>query len=63
MFEWRHNGDRERIEVEIHGGRADGFRAYSLKHVFPADPTGLWTVDELTPQAQLLERLRFLVEG
>jgi hypothetical protein len=63
VFEWRHNGDRERIEVEIHGGRADGFRAYSRKHVFPADPTGLWTVDVLTPQAQLLERLRFVVEG
>jgi hypothetical protein len=63
VFEWRHNGDRERIEVEIHGGRADGFRAYSRKRVFPADPTGLWTVDVLTPQAQLLERLRFVVEG
>ena len=62
VFEWRHNGDRERIEVEIQGGRADGFRAYSRKHVFPADPTGLWTVDVLTPQAQLLERLRFVVE-
>jgi hypothetical protein len=63
VFEWKHNGDRERIPVEIHGGRADGFRAYSRKHVFPADPTGLWTVDVLTPQAQLLERLRFVVEG
>ena len=63
VFEWKHNGDRERIAVEIHGGRADGFRAYSRKHVFPADSTGLWTVDVLTPQAQLLERLRFVVEG
>ena len=63
VFEWRHNGDRERIEVEIHGGRADGFRAYSRKHAFPADSRGLWTVDVLTPQAQLLERLRFVVEG
>ena len=63
VFEWRHNGERERIEVEIHGGRADGFRAYSRKQAFPADSTGLWTVDVLTPQAQLLERLRFVVEG
>lgn len=63
VFEWKHNGERERIAVEIHGGRADGFRAYSRKHVFPADSTGLWTVDVLTPQAQLLERLRFVVEG
>jgi len=63
VFEWRHNGERERIEVEIHGGRAEGFRAYARKHAFPADSTGLWIVDVLTPQAQLLERLRFVVEA
>jgi len=63
IFEWRHNGERERIAVEIHGGKADGFRAYSRKQIFPPDAAGLWTVDVLTPQAQLLERLRFVVEG
>jgi hypothetical protein len=63
VFEWRHNGERERIPVEIQGGRADGFRAYSRKQVFPTDSAGLWTVDVLTPQAQLLERLRFVVDG
>jgi hypothetical protein len=63
VFEWRHNGEREQIPVEIQGGRADGFRAYSRKHAFPADAEGLWIVDVLTPQAQLLERLRFEVES
>ncbi len=63
VFEWRHNGEREQIPIEIHGGKADGFRAYSRKQVFPEDSVGLWTVDVLTPQAQLLERLRFVVEG
>ena len=63
VFEWRHNGERERIPIEIQGGRADGFRAYSRKQAFPADSAGLWTVDVLTPQAQLLQRLRFVVEG
>jgi hypothetical protein len=63
VFEWRHNGERERIPVEIQGGRADGFRAYSRKQAFPPDSAGLWIVDVLTPQAQLLERLRFVVEG
>jgi hypothetical protein len=63
VFEWRHNGERERIPIEIQGGRADGFRAYSRKQTFPADSTGVWTVDVLTPQAQLLQRLRFVVEG
>ena len=63
VFEWRHHGERERIPVEIQGGRADGFRAYSRKQAFPEDAAGLWTVDVLTPQAQLLQRLRFVVEG
>jgi hypothetical protein len=61
IFEWRHNGDRERIAAQIHGGRAEGFRIYTRKQAFPADPTGRWTVDVLTPQQQLLERLRFTV--
>jgi len=63
VFEWRHNGERERIAVEIQGGKADGFRAFSRKRVFPPESVGLWTVDVVTPQAQLLQRLRFVVEG
>ena len=63
IFEWRHNDERERISIEIQGGKADGFRAYSRKQIFPVDSVGLWTVDVLTPQAQLLQRLRFVVEG
>jgi hypothetical protein len=63
IFEWRHAGERERIEVQIQGGRADGFRAFSRKHTFPANAAGRWTVDVLTPQEQLLERLEFVVEG
>jgi len=63
IFEWRHNGERERIAAEIRGGRAEGFRVYSRKHNFPEDPLGVWTVDLLTPQEQLLDRLQFVVEG
>jgi Family of unknown function (DUF5924)/Protein of unknown function (DUF2914) len=64
VFEWRHNGrERERISAEIHGGKADGFRTFSRKLVFPADAVGVWTVDLLTPQQQLLHRLKFVVEG
>ena len=62
IFEWRHNDERERIAVEIQGGRGDGYRAYSRKQVFPVDSVGLWTVDVLTPEAQLLQRLRFVVQ-
>jgi hypothetical protein len=63
IFEWRHNGERERIAAEIRGGRAEGFRVYSRKRNFPQDSAGVWTVDLLTPQEQLLERLQFVVEG
>ena len=63
IFEWRHNGERERIVERIQGGNAGGFRTYSRKYVFPPDPVGVWTVDVLTPQEQLLQRLRFVVEG
>lgn len=63
IFEWRHNGERERIAAEIRGGRKEGFRVYSRKRNFPRDPAGVWTVDLLTPQEQLLERLQFVVEG
>jgi hypothetical protein len=63
IFEWRHNGEHERIEAEIQGGKADGFRIFTRKQIFPEDPVGLWTVDLLTPQEQLLERLQFVVEG
>lgn len=63
IFEWRHNGERERIVAEIQGGKADGFRTFSRKQVFPQDSAGVWIVDVLTPQAQLLERLRFVVES
>ncbi|HEY8521377.1 MAG TPA: DUF5924 family protein [Gammaproteobacteria bacterium] len=61
IFEWRHNGERERIVSAIRGGRAQGYRTYTRKMVFPADPLGSWTVDVVTPQGQLLERMRFFV--
>jgi hypothetical protein len=62
IFEWRHAGHEERIFAEIHGGNDHGFRTYARKRVFPADAQGRWTVDILTPQRQLLQRLRFDVE-
>jgi hypothetical protein len=61
VFRWKHGEESERIVAEINGGRGEGFRLYSRKHLFPADPLGRWTVDLLTPQGQLLKRLRFVV--
>jgi len=62
VFEWQHADDQsERIPAQIQGGRADGYRTYSRKQVFPQDSLGRWTVDILTPQQQLLKRLSFVV--
>jgi hypothetical protein len=61
IFEWRHGAESERIVAEIHGGNEIGWRTYSRKRAFPKDSRGIWTVDVLTPQRQLLKRLRFVV--
>ncbi len=61
VFQWRHNGESESILAEIHGGNANGFRIFSRKRAFAPDAGGAWTVDLLTPQGQLLKRLRFFV--
>lgn len=62
VFEWRYRGEVERITAEIHGGNASGWRTYSRKNLFPANPVGRWTVDVKTPQGQLLKRLQFVVQ-
>ncbi len=61
FFEWHHNGALERMVAKIQGGNADGYRIFSRKTAFPADAAGVWIVDVLTPQEQLLRRLRFTV--
>ncbi len=45
----------------VQGGRREGFRTFSRKTVFPADPAGRWTVDVMTGSGQLVGRLRFRV--
>jgi uncharacterized protein DUF5924/DUF2914 family protein len=59
IFEWRHGPEIERIVSEIIGGSEGGYRTYSRKYEFGADPVGRWTVDLVTPQGQLLKRLSF----
>lgn len=62
VFEWRHEGALiDRIPAQISGGREQGFRTYSRKQNFPADPRGRWRVDLRTPDAQIVARLRFEV--
>lgn len=61
---WRHEG---RIVSQIRlapvlGGRREGFRTYSRKGEFPADPAGRWSVDVVTASGQLIGRVSFRVQ-
>ena len=60
---WRRNGEVvNRVALSpVQGGRREGFRTFSRKTAFPADPVGRWTVDVVTVSGQLIGRLRFRV--
>jgi len=60
---WRHDG--RVVEVvglaPVLGGRREGYRTYSRKTAFPAEPAGRWSVDVVTGGGQLIGRVRFRV--
>ncbi|MGO2131504.1 MAG: DUF5924 family protein [Halomonas sp.] len=62
VHEWRHNGELiERIPLEIHGGREDGYRAWTHKLNFPAESAGRWRIDIMTTGGQRIGIIRFNV--
>lgn len=61
IFRWQHEDWQEDIPAVIIGGRAEGYRTYSLKKNFIEPAGGLWEVDILTNQGQLLQHLSFTV--
>jgi hypothetical protein len=59
---WRHNGKEvDRIALDIHGGREEGYRAWTHKQNFPPDVLGKWQVRVLTDDGQMIGVLRFEV--
>lgn len=59
---WLHNGQEvDRIAIDIQGGRKEGYRAWTHKLNFPADPTGRWLVKVVTDTGQMIGLLRFRV--
>ena len=59
---WQHKGKEvDRIALDIHGGRKEGYRAWSHKQNFPDDVTGRWQVRVLTEDGQIVGVLRFKV--
>jgi hypothetical protein len=64
IHRWRHEGrtvTSVSLPTPVRGGRPGGFRTYSRKTDFPADPRGRWSVDVVTASGQLIGRLRFTV--
>ena len=61
---WQFNGKEvDRIALDIHGGRKEGYRAWTHKQNFPQDPTGKWQVRVLTENGQMIGVLRFTVNA
>ena len=59
---WKFNGQEvDRIALDIHGGRKEGYRAWTHKQNFPADAVGRWQVQVLTEDGQVIGVLRFKV--
>jgi len=62
VHEWRHDGELiDRIPLEIQGGRAEGYRAWTRKQNFPADSVGQWRIDVMTDGGQRVGVLHFTV--
>ncbi|MEE3634099.1 DUF2914 domain-containing protein [Pseudomonas sp. FFUP_PS_473] len=59
---WQFNGNEvDRIALDIHGGRKEGYRAWTHKQNFPSNPIGRWQVRVLTEDGQVIGVLRFRV--
>ncbi|NBA96936.1 DUF5924 family protein [Pseudomonas sp. R5(2019)] len=59
---WQFNGKEvDRIALNIHGGRKEGYRAWTHKQNFPGNPVGRWQVRVLTEDGQVIGVLRFRV--
>ncbi|UVJ44126.1 DUF2914 domain-containing protein [Pseudomonas sp. LS1212] len=59
---WQFNGKEvDRIALDIHGGRKEGYRAWTHKQNLPENPAGRWQVRVLTEDGQVIGVLRFNV--
>ena len=64
-FDWHHDGvliDRIPAVIEGTSEKARGWRTYTRKQNFDADPRGRWRVDIRTEGGQLVGRMRFRVD-
>lgn len=59
---WVHEGKEiQRIELDIHGGRKEGYRTWTHKTRFPTEVVGDWQVQVVTEAGQMIGVVRFEV--
>ncbi|MGH8443763.1 MAG: DUF5924 family protein [Solimonas sp.] len=62
VHQWWHDGRLiDRIPIDIRGSREAGYRTWTHKSAFPADPRGRWEVRVVTQSDQLIGVVRFTV--
>lgn len=63
VHQWWHEGRLiDRIPIEVRGSREAGYRTWTHKTSFPADPRGDWQVRVVTQSDQLIGIIRFTVD-
>lgn len=59
---WVHEGKEiQRIELDVHGGRKEGYRTWTHKTRFPTEVVGDWQVQVVTEAGQMIGVVRFEV--
>lgn len=62
FHEWIFDGQvQTRVELAVSGGSKQGYRLWSCKRNYPADPRGDWHVEAVTDAGQLIGVMRFEV--
>lgn len=59
---WTHDGEViDKVALDIRGAREAGYRSWSRKENFPANPVGNWKIQVMTEADQVIGVLRFQV--
>jgi hypothetical protein len=59
---WKRDGEVvQKVQLDISGGRKEGFRTWSKKSLNKSEDAGRWHVDVVTDSGQIIGRVRFKV--
>ncbi|MCB9649164.1 MAG: DUF2914 domain-containing protein [Deltaproteobacteria bacterium] len=62
--EWWHDGARvDVVDLDVRGGREEGFRTWSTKRNLGPRPQGRWRCRVVTAAGQVVGQIRFEIAG